>query len=103
MPYYITPPPMNPLSRLLAGIVAVLTLVGAFFFGIFVFAIAIAVGLIAWIAISVRVWWLRRKMEAAGQVPGSRPGFQADSQQGKPDNQRDVIDAEYEVVSREDD
>ena len=38
MPYYITPPPMNPLSRLLAAIVAVLALVGAFFFGVFVLA-----------------------------------------------------------------
>ena len=33
MPQYIAPPPMNPLSRLLAGILAVLALAGAFFFG----------------------------------------------------------------------
>ena len=38
MQYYIAPPPMNPLTRLLAGLVAVLALVGAFFFGLFVLA-----------------------------------------------------------------
>lgn len=96
MPYYIAPPPMNPLARLLAALVGVLALVGAFFFGVFIFAIAIALGLIAWLAFTVRMWWLRRKLErgegfSAG--PSMRPNVS--------ENNEDVIDAEYEVIERE--
>ena len=45
MQYYISGPPMNPLARILAALVGVLALVGAFFFGIFIFVVAIALGL----------------------------------------------------------
>ncbi len=69
MPYYISPPPMNPLSRLLAAILAVLAMVGAFFFGVFVLAFAAGIGLIAWLAFSVRLWWLRKKGAIGGAGP----------------------------------
>ena len=85
---------MNPLSRLLAGVLAALALVGFFFFGIFVLAFAFAVGLIAWAVIWIRMWWIKRKL--------SRGGFGPDIGQREPPGRGagDVIDAEYEVVSR---
>jgi len=102
MPYYISPPPMNPLSRILAAILAVLALVGAFFFGIFVLAFAAGIGLVAWLIFSVRLWWLRKK----GVVPGTRRGA-AHGQTQRPDpgstqSSEDIIDVEYTVVSRRD-
>ena len=88
MQYYIAPPPMNPLTRLLAGILAVLALVGAFFFGLFILAIAVGLGLVAWLFLWVRMWWLRRN-------------FPAESLRSE-DHSGDAIDAEYTVVSRRD-
>jgi len=98
MPYYINPPPMNPLSRLLAAILAVLALVGAFFFGIFVLAFAVGLGLVAWLFVSLRVWWLRRK----GVLGPSGPGAANGSHTGPVEDGRDILDAEYTVVSRQD-
>ena len=88
MQYYIAPPPMNPLARLLAGILAVLALVGAFFFGLFVLLFAVGLGLVAWLFLWIRMWWLRRNLPA--EPPRSD------------DHSGDVIDAEYTVVSRRD-
>jgi hypothetical protein len=88
MQYYIAPPPMNPLGRLLAGILAVLALAGAFFFGIFVFLLAMGLGLVAWLFLWARMWWLRRK--------------QPSEHQKEPEQAGKVIDAEYTVVSRRD-
>ncbi|MGD8357217.1 MAG: hypothetical protein PVJ33_05760 [Lysobacterales bacterium] len=80
---------MNPLVRLLAGVLAVLALVGAFFFGLFVLAVLVGVGIIAWLVLWLRMAWLRRKMRRGGRSAGS-------GRQGEDD----VIDAEYTVVSR---
>ena len=101
MPYYISPPPMNPLARLLAALVGVLALVGAFFFGIFIFAIAIALGLIAWLAFTVRVWWLRRKLGFGEAAPDDAARRQPPGEPGQGGG--DVIDGEYEVISRDED
>jgi hypothetical protein len=87
MPYYIGPPPMNPVARLLAAVVAILALVGAFFFGLIILAVAIGVGVAAWLVLWLRMWWLRRKGGAA------RPRGSG----GDPD---DIIEVEYKVVSR---
>lgn len=97
MPYRLGPPPMNPLSRLLTGVVAVLAIVGAFFFGLFVLAFVVVAGLIAWIALWLRMWWLRRKLS------GSRvdEGAMRDGQSGRNRRGGEVIDAEYTVISRD--
>jgi predicted lipid-binding transport protein (Tim44 family) len=100
MQYRIGPPPLNPVTRLLAGVAAAIALVGAFFFGFIILALAIVAGLVLWLVIWVRLWWFRRKLAA-----------QADSghaeTMGKPSTPEqekgDVIDAEYEGISREQD
>jgi hypothetical protein len=100
MPYYITPPPMNPLSRLLAAILTVLALVGAFFFGIFVLAFAAGVGFIAWLLFSIRLWWMRKKgtITSAGQASENDQAHRTGPGSGQ--TSRDIIDGEYTVVSR---
>lgn len=86
---------MNPLSRVLAALGAIVLLVGAVFFGLVVLALAIGLGLLAWLAFNLRLWWLRRQMKDAGGV-GNRSGS-GGSREGQ------VIDADYEVVSRKED
>lgn len=94
---------MNPLSRLLASIVAVVALVGAFFFGFVILLFAVGAGLIAWLVIRIRMWWLRRKLEQGGYSSYQGPQ-QAPGSSGKTaERQNDVIEAEYEVVSRKED
>jgi uncharacterized iron-regulated membrane protein len=89
VPYRLPPPPLNPLSRILAGLLAVLAVVGAFFFGLVVLALAVGLGLLAWLALALRMWWLRRRL-GGRSAAGAGPGVRED----------DAIEADYEVVSR---
>jgi hypothetical protein len=94
---------MNPLSRLLAAILAVLALVGAFFFGIFVLAFAAGIGLVAWLLFSIRLWWLRKKGAiGAGMGPDSAQGQGQGPVRSRGESGRDITDVEYTVVSRRD-
>lgn len=103
MQYSLGPPPMNPLSRLLAGLVAVLALVGALFFGIFVLVLVVGVGLIAWVVLWLRMWWIRRKLPR-GQHDQDRTVHPESGAAGSASRRKgEVIDAEYEVVSRDED
>lgn len=79
---------MNPVSRVLAAIVAALVLVGAVFFGLIALALIVGLGLVFWLGLSLRMWWLRRKLPGGETAPDHRPG------------QGEVIDAEYTVVSK---
>lgn len=100
MDFYLAPPPMSPLSRLLTGLLAVLVLVGAFFFGLVVLALAIGAGLVAWLALTLRMWWLRRRWPAQGSGSGQAgPG----SSGGAAPREGEVIEADYEVISRRED
>ena len=79
---------MNPLSRALATVMAVLVLAAALFFGLIVLALAVGIGLLFWLGIRLRLWWMRRHIPPNDNGPASTP------QKGA------VIDAEYTVVSR---
>ena len=83
MPYLINPPPQSPLTRLIGGIVAVITLIGAFMLGMVALLVVAAAGLIAAVAIWLRVIWIKRQMRKNGVA---RDG--------------DVIEAEYTVISK---
>jgi len=87
MKYYISQAPANPLARIFAAILATVSLVAAFFFGLVIMAVvagAIALfSLIFWL----RMMWLGR-MAPRPQV---QPEAQAPSQ--------DYIEAEYTVIS----
>ena len=88
MPYYISQTPMNPLSRVLAALVAALALLGAFFFGLVVLALFVGVGLVFWLGLRLRIWWFRRHLPRNEVTPDHNP------------EQGEVIDAEYTVVSK---
>jgi hypothetical protein len=99
MQYYLAPPPLNPLARILAGVLALAALVGAFFFGLIILVLAIGLGVLGWLFLTLRVWRLRRR-QARGDG-GVRNGSQSP---GRESRQGDVIEAEYEVIShREED
>lgn len=84
MAVYRITPPQNPLARLLAAVVAILVMAGAFMLGLVALAvvagIAVLLGLAAW----VNGLRLRRKA-------GREPSRAARSQ---------TIEAEYTVISR---
>ena len=98
MPYYISPPPQNPLTRIIAAVVAAFVLVGAFTIGIAALLVVAGVGLIAGLALWLRVSWIKHRLRKSGVDFGAGP-------RPAPDHQResaDVIDAEYTVVSVQD-
>jgi len=79
---------MNPVSRLITAIVAVLVLTGAFFFGLAVLAILIVVLSVFAIIFYVRIWWLGRRH---GNRSVNRSSTVSDDK---------VIDAEYTGISK---
>ena len=79
---------MNPLSRALAAVTAVLALVAAFFFGLIVLALAVGIGMAFWLGVRLRLWWMRRHLPPVDPAPSSTP------------KKGEVIDGEYTVVSR---
>ena len=91
MVYYISQQPLNPVMRVFAALFAVLAFIGAFFFGLIILAVVVRVGLLFWLGIRLRMWWIMRHMpppEDSSSVPPV---------------QSEVIDAEYTVVSKEQD
>jgi len=95
MPHYISPPPQNPLTRIIAAVIAVFVLIGSFMIGMVALLVVAAVGAILAIAIWLRVMWIKRRMKKDG-VNFDRP---VDMSQ----NTGQVIDAEYTVISETDD
>ena len=94
MPYYISPPPQNPLTRIIAAIVAAFILVGAFTIGFVALLVVAGVGLIAGLALWLRVAWIKHRLRKSGVDLGASRDVQRES--------GDVIEAEYTVVSVQD-
>lgn len=59
-------PPRNPLVRLLAAVAGLVFFIGAAFLGALVFLAVMGVVAFAALVVSLRVWWLRRRMRGAG-------------------------------------
>lgn len=113
MPIYISPPPQNPISRFIAGIIALLAVAGAIMIGFAAFLVVAGLGLLAGIVIWIRVALIKRKLRKNGftatgfnsgpvNQPGNQPGQQSERQREQA-HQGQVIDAEYEVVSEQKD
>lgn len=98
MPYYINPPPQNPIARFIAGIVAVLAIAGAFMIGMVALLVVAGLGLLAGIVVWLRVAWIKRKLRKGGFEPDATKTDNGGQSQG---HQGQVIDAEYTVVSEE--
>ena len=95
MPLYINPPPQNPLSRIIAAIIAVFALVGSLMIGFAALVVVAGVGLVAAIIIWLRISWIKRRLQKNGFNPAAGNDFS--QQSGR------VIDAEYTVISKTDD
>jgi len=95
MPYYISPPPQNPIMRILTAIIAVFVLAGAFMLGMAALLVVAGVGLVAGIVIWLLVAWIKRKLQKDGV------DFGVTDQAPPPTGQ--IIEAEYTVVSEQKD
>lgn len=93
MPLYITPPPPNPLTRLLMVVVSAGVLVVSFTLGLVILAVVAGLGLVTALALWLRVAWMRRRLRKGGAVPGSE-SVQPRSEE--------FLEAEYTVVRRQD-
>jgi fatty acid desaturase len=94
---------MNPITRLLAGLLAAMALVAAFFFGLVVLAVVVAVGLVGWLVFYLRLRWIARQLEKSGFSPDAAFRERQDPRRDAPSRGGKVIDAEYEVVVRGED
>lgn len=91
MPQYINPPPQNPLTKIIAAVIATFVLIGTFMIGIAALVVVACVGLVVGVAIWLRIAWIKRKFRKSGVT------FDAPvDMSGEPGQ---VIDAEYTVIS----
>ena len=100
MPYYLNPPPLGPLVRIVTGIVAALALVGLFMVGMVALAVVAGVVLVAGLAIWLRVVWIKRKLRKSGIDLDSHI---RDSGARQSNVSGQVIEAEYTVISESED
>ena len=91
MPQYISPPPQNPLTKLIAAVIAAFVLVGSFMIGIAALVVGAGVGLVVGSAIWLRVAWIKRRFRKSGVAFGAPVDMSRAPGQ--------VIDAAYTVVS----
>ncbi len=82
---------MNPITRVLAALLATLAFVGALFFGVIILAVVVGLGLIFWLGLRVRMWWIGRQMPASASPDSVKPA------------PGEAIEAEYTVVSKQQD
>ena len=95
MPFYISPPPRNPIAGILTGIVGILVMIGAFMLGFVALLVAFGFGLIIWLGIYIRIWWARRQMARQGIDPVADNPFTRTGATRREDS----LEAEYTVVS----
>ena len=97
MPYYISPPPQSPLTRIIAGIIGLFALVGAFMIGMAALLVVIGLGLIAAVAIWLRLAWIKHRLRKSGIDLGVKTTA---SNTNSTEVSGQVIEAEYTVISK---
>ena len=97
MPYYISPPPQGPLTRIIAAIVTVFALIGAFMIGMAALLVVGGIALVAGLVIWLRVLWIKHQLRKSGV------DLDAGLRTNTPQESGHVIEAEYTVVSKGDD
>lgn len=101
MPIHYTPlpgPPRNPLVRLLAAVAGVVFFVGAAFLGAIVFLALMGVLAFAAVLVSLRIWWLRRRMRGAGRESAPPPSRGNRGRAAPVSARGAVIEGDYTVV-----
>jgi len=94
MPYYITPPPPNPVSRIIAAVIAVMALIGAFMVGMVALLFVAGAGLLVGLTIWARIAWIRYRLRKHGVDLHHHPDSLKKATSGE------VIDAEFTVISK---
>ena len=74
----------NPLVQIAAIVVVVLVTVGAVFLGAIVLSFFVGLAILAWLGLTIRLWWLRRRMRR--------------SETGRSAQGGEIMDVEYTVV-----
>jgi hypothetical protein len=95
MKYYISQTPASPLARIIAAVVATVSLAAAFFFGLVILAVIAVVIALFSLVFWLRILWLRRGAPAAQQPFSDRPPAQSRAGAAS----QDFIEAEYTVIS----
>ena len=97
MPSYLNPPPRNPVTGILAGIVGIVVMAGAFMLGLVALVVALGIGLLIWVGVYARIWWAKRQLARQGIDPQSDHPFE--SRRETPPG--DSLEGEYEVISKQ--
>ena len=97
MPFYISPPPRNPLAGILGALVGAVVLVVAFMLGFVVLLVIAGLGLLLWLGVFIRIKWAQHQLRKHGIDPSST----MPPAQGARPGQGDSLKVEYTVISRE--
>ena len=74
----------NPLVQIAAIVVAVLVTVGAVLVGAVVLSFFVGLAILAWLVLTIRFWWLRRRTPRGEAGAGAQRG--------------EILGAEYTVI-----
>jgi uncharacterized protein (DUF58 family) len=74
----------NPLVQIAAVVVAAFIVIGAVFLGAIVLSFFVGFAILAWVTLTVRVWWLRRSVRRGDSGRGPDRG--------------EIVEVEYTVV-----
>ncbi len=74
----------NPLVQIAAIVVVVLVTVGAVFLGAIVLSFFVGLAILAWLGLTIRLWWLRRRMRRSDTGRSAQGG--------------EILEVEYTVV-----
>ena len=85
-------PAGNPIANALVIVAGVLVVSLAIVLGFFAFVALSAIVLVSAAVIGIRVWWLNRKLRAAGATSADRDARTS----------VDVIEGEYRIVGKDD-